>query len=719
MTASSFQIGRVPPLKGRTLVAADESPTAPDVIVIGHDLWQRRFGGDSDVVGRTVVVGDVQRTVVGVMPPEFGFPVSQQAWIPLRVDPALESLAGPGVLVFGRLAPGATSDRARREIDAYIAGVGSERPRDYEHLHASVLPYAEARRWGITGDLSERVMIMSTNVYAALFLVLVGGNVALLMFARVAAREGEIVVRGALGATRRRIIGQLFSEALAFSLVAGVVGVATAAYGFSGLVNAFIGEGRPAFWYHTSLSPETIAYAAALTVFSAFIAGVVPGLKITAGGMDARLRSSTAGGGGLRLGGVWTAIIVLQVAATVTFPVVGWFVRQDAVRIREYEPRYASEEYLTARLALNPAASGGSPDGGGDLGANRFGRSAQALEARLEAEPSVAGVTFARSVPGTEGSWRRIEMDGGGEAPRNELDEKGEGRWVWGALVAPDFFEVLEIDVAQGRMFDAGDVDPVARTVLVNQPFVDEVLGGRNAVGRRIRYLRSNDGWDGGARGDEPGPWYRIVGVVPALGRSNGPPSGAPRARLFHAVAPGSAWAPTLLVHVNGDPAGFGARLREIAAAVEPDLALLSLQPLDLAREQDLRFLSYWVRLIVLVSAIAMLLSLAGIYSVMSFTVARRTREIGIRVALGAGPVRVLSAIFRRPLLQIGAGLLAGLLLSLLLGGGIDGKALWGKPLMILLGYAALMIVVCLSACVVPTMRALSIEPSEALGADG
>jgi ABC-type antimicrobial peptide transport system permease subunit len=170
---------------------------------------------------------------------------------------------------------------------------------------------------------------------------------------------------------------------------------------------------------------------------------------------------------------------------------------------------------------------------------------------------------------------------------------------------------------------------------------------------------------------------------------------------------------------VNGDPAGFGARLREIAAAVEPDLALLSLQPLDLAREQDLRFLSYWVRLIVLVSAIAMLLSLAGIYSVMSFTVARRTREIGIRVALGAGPVRVLSAIFRRPLLQIGAGLLAGLLLSLLLGGGIDGKALWGKPLMILLGYAALMIVVCLSACVVPTMRALSIEPSEALGADG
>jgi predicted permease len=719
MTASAFRMTRVPPLMGRTLLLADESPAAPDVLVIGYDLWQTRFGGDSDVVGRTVVVGNVERTVVGVMPPGFGFPVNQEAWTPLRVDLALEPAAGPAVLVFGRLAPGATRDRAQQEIDAYVERAGAERPDAYGHLHGRVSPYAEATRWGISGDLSERLAIMSLNVYAGLFLVLVCGNVALLMFARAAAREGEIVVRAALGASRRRIIGQLFAEAMALSLVAGLVAVMAAAYGLGGLLTAFTGEGRPAFWYHTSLSPRTVVYATALTVLSASIAGVIPGLKMTAGGMDSRLRSITSGGGGLRLGGVWTAIIVLQVAATVTFPVVGWFVRQDAVRIREYEPRFDSEEYLTARLALNSTASAASPGGGDDLRTSRFASTVRALEARLEADPAVAGVTMARSAPGTTHAWRRIEVDEGREASRNELDEKGPGRQVSGGLVAPDFFEVLEVDALSGRTFDSGDVDPAARTIVVNEPFVQEVFEGGNPIGRRIRYLRSYDGWDGGALGGEPGPWYRIVGVVPALGESRGPPGGAPRARLFHAVAPGSAWAPTLLVHVIGDAAGFGARLRQLSVEVEPDLALLSLQPLDRVREQDLRSLSTWVRLILSVSGIAILLSLAGIYSVMSFTVARRTREIGIRVALGAGPTRVVGAIFRRPLIRIAAGLLSGLLLSLFLGGGIDAGALWGRPLAILLGYAGVMIVVCSSACMVPTVRALNVEPSEALRADG
>jgi hypothetical protein len=308
-------------------------------------------------------------------------------------------------------------------------------------------------------------------------------------------------------------------------------------------------------------------------------------------------------------------------------------------------------------------------------------------------------------------------MDAGGEAPRNELDEKGAGRQVHGGLVAPDFFDVLEVEAVRGRTFNPDDADPEARTIVVNEPFVDEVLGSRNPIGRRLRYLWSADGWDG-ASGDEPGPWYRIVGVVPALATSNGPPGGAPRARLFHPVSPESRWPQTLLVHVNGDAAGFATRLREVSREVEPDLALQSLQPLDLAREQDLRFYAFWVRLIAMVSGIAMLLSLAGIYSVMSFTVARRTREIGVRVALGAGSARVAGAIFRRPLLQIAAGLLVGLLIVTGLGMGIDARELWGRQLAMLLGYAIVMTAVCLSACVVPTRRALSVEPSEALRAE-
>jgi ABC-type antimicrobial peptide transport system permease subunit len=171
-------------------------------------------------------------------------------------------------------------------------------------------------------------------------------------------------------------------------------------------------------------------------------------------------------------------------------------------------------------------------------------------------------------------------------------------------------------------------------------------------------------------------------------------------------------------VHVNGDPTGFASRLREISAEIEPDLALLSLEPLHLARERELRFYAWWLRVIYGVSGLAILLSLAGIYSVMSFTVARRTREIGVRVALGAGRARVAGAVFRRPLMQVGAGLLSGFLLGMVLSGVVIGSDASGRTLAMMLGYGLVMTAVCLSACIVPTRRALGIEPTEALSAE-
>lgn len=155
MTGSAFRMTRVPPLMGRTLIPSDESPTAPDVVVIGYDVWQIRFGADPDVIGRTVLIRDVEHTVVGVMPPGFGFPLNQQLWLPLRVDPAIEPLQGPGVIVFGRLAPGATFEEARTEVSTLVARAGVERPDVYEHLHARVLPYAETAL-GIT-QLRDRL----------------------------------------------------------------------------------------------------------------------------------------------------------------------------------------------------------------------------------------------------------------------------------------------------------------------------------------------------------------------------------------------------------------------------------------------------------------------------------------------------------------------------------------------------------------------------------
>lgn len=717
MTASAFRMTRVPPLMGRALDASDERAGAPDVVVLGYEVWRTRFGSAPDVVGRRALLAGVEHTIVGVMPEGFGFPTNEEVWTPLRVEPgSIQPLQGPSVLVSGRLAEGVTLQEAQAELSALMTAARLERPEAYALIRPQVAPYAKAFL-GVT-DLSSRLGVMSVNVFAALFLALVCGNVALLVFARAAAREGEIVVRTALGASRRRIVLQLFTEAMALAALAGLVGIAAAGWGLERFVSEVLG-GNPAFWFHASLSPRTVVYAVGLTVVGAVVAGVFPALKLTGEGVESRLRKASAGGGGLRFGGVWTALIVVQVAATVTFPAVGWFVQADAANIRAHEFGVATEEYLTARIALNPARGTEMSDSAGASDhAARYAGVVRELSERLEADPAVRAVTVAADLPGTYHSWRRIELDEGGAAPRSDLDEKGPGRWVSGGKVAPDFFPVLGAEVLQGRLFTDADTHPDARTVVVNQAFVDSVLGGRNPLGRRIRYLGSGERWDGVALGDDPGPWYRIVGVVPDLGMGNGA-SGGPRfGGFYHAVPLGSPHAPFLIAQANGPAATLASRLREVAAATDPDVALLSVRTLDGVKEDDLRLYAYWTWVIVGASGLALLLSLAGIYAVMSFTVARRTREIGVRVALGAGPARVAGAVFRRPLAQVAGGIVLGIALSGLLGWGIDPEDLQAMPVALLLGYGTLMSGVCSLACIVPVLRALRVEPAEALSAE-
>jgi hypothetical protein len=348
-----------------------------------------------------------------------------------------------------------------------------------------------------------------------------------------------------------------------------------------------------------------------------------------------------------------------------------------------------------------------------------FSRTVHALRARLEAEPSVAGVTFESALPGTYHYWRRIEMDAGGETSRDELDQEGPGRRVAGAAVVPGYFAVMGADVLQGRDFASSDAGAEARTVVVNQSFVTRVLGGRNPIGRRLRYLGSNENWDGIALGDEPGPWYRIVGVVPDLGMTNGSSPGIVGAGIYHAVPEGDPRAARIFVHVAGGARPFTSRLRSIAADVEPSLGLGDLQTADGAKDDTLRFYSFWFWLVVGVSSVALFLSLAGIYAVLSFTVARRTREIGVRVALGARPIAVVRAILRRPLIQAGSGIGVGWILTVALMGGATWGGYRALPWLQLLAYGALMTAVCLLAAVVPAYRALAVEPTEALREDG
>jgi putative ABC transport system permease protein len=715
VSASAFRVTRVPPLLGRTLMDADERQGAPPVVVIGEELWRQRFGGDQNVVGRTVRLGRAPASIVGVMPAGYGFPISGSLWVPLQLDVLdYQRREGPSIQVFGRLAPGASFDEAQAELTAIGQRTAADFPNTNQHLRPQVMPYPK-----LIVDLStmDSVGLTLVNLPVVMLLVLVCANVALLLFARAATRESEMIVRTALGASRARIIMQLFAEALVLGSIAAVIGLFAASAGVRwvmDLVQREFLDGRDfPFWFHPSLSPITLVYAAILTLVSAIIAGVLPALKVTRG-MGSRLQGVSAGGGGMRFGGVWTFVIISQVAVTAAFPMVAFFTERDGAQIRAIDVGFPAQEYLSARLEIDRDPVAGTA---GDTSRAAFDARLRAtyeeLERRLEADPMVTGVTFADRLPRMYHPHRRVVVDAGGAAPMHP--DYPDAYRVGSASVDIDYFDVLSTAIVAGRGFHAGDLAANTTPIIVNQSFVKLVLGGRNPIGRRVRYTHFEE-WDEPHPESDRGPWYEIVGVVPDMGMATGEDPKV--AGFYHPVAPGAIYPVQVAIHLRGTVQAFTPTLRAIATEVDPTLRVYDITPLDEVNLSELEFIAFWFRLLLGVSAVALVLSLAGIYAVMAFTVAKRTREIGIRVALGASRRRVITAIFTRPVMQVAFGIVAGIGLLIALGT-LAGGRLPTKMYFGFVAYAIGLMGVCMLACIVPTRRALRVEPTEALRGDG
>ena len=710
ISSSAFRIAPEPPLLGRALVQADERPGAAPVAVLGYEVWRTRFGGDAGVVGRTVRLGDTQATVVGVMPEGFAFPVSHELWTPFRPDAITPApREGPAIEVFGRLAPGVTLRQAQTELAALGRRAAAERPDTHRHLQPHVTGYTAP----FPADQDDLFMA-SLNLFAVVLLVVICSNVALLLFARAAGRETELVVRSALGASRGRIVAQLVAEALVLGGVAAVAGLAAAQLALRQWGVEFLERnlGPLPFWYNVSLTPATVLYACVLTLLGAAIAGMVPARKITRG-LGSSLRQGTGGGGGARFGGVWTAVIVTQVALTVAFPAVTFVVQREAAQIRSAEAGFASEEYLGVQLDM---------EAGADTVAHRarFASAVEGLRRRLQSEPGIAGVTFVDALPRAEHYHRRIELDAPSGAAASPALAKPV---VSTAAIDPSYFDVLKAPVLAGRPFGAADLGPDARVVIVDQGFVDRMLQGRNPVGRQLRFLKRGEQGSEGAS-----PWYEIVGTVRDLGMGDAFEEERP-AGVYLPAVPGSTIPVSMMVHVPGDPMSLAPRIRGLAAEVDPMLRLTDLQPVDEVTSSVLWVLGMWLNITLMLTGIVLLLSLAGIYAVLSFTVSRRTREIGVRVALGAPRGRVVAAIFRKPLTQVATGIAVGFVLVtaaayIAVGHRPDGAprdpdaALTLAQMALLVVNALVMLAICMLACVVPTRRALSVQPSEALRAE-
>jgi putative ABC transport system permease protein len=697
ITASGFDVTRVPALLGRHLVAADESPAAPPVIVISHDVWQERFGGDPGVIGRAAQLGNTHRTVVGVMPEGFAFPAKHDVWIPSSATRPAAFGSGPAIWMFGRLAEGRSLAEAQTELDHLGRVAAAASPETHEHLRPQVVPYARSILSVAPGEITA---LRGLNLAVVMLIGLICGNVALLIFARAATRESEIVVRNALGASRGRIIAQLFTEALLLGVIGTAAGLAAAQYGLRTVM--FMLEANLIelpYWVVPRLSPVTILYAVALTILGALIAGVVPALRVTRA-VGTRLRQAGAGGGGLKFSGFWTVVIVAQVALTVTFPMVAVLIWRSSGPMRSFELGIRSEEYLTARVEPSTGSAAGAIEGESPQAyVTRFRGTLLELDRRLSDESAVVGVTFANRLPRMYHPARQIDVIEGLPA----LPDSVLGPTVKAVAVGADYFDLMDAPVLAGRAFHAGDFESAERPVIVNQSFVDEVLGGRNAIGRGLRFRN----YDPDA---PPEPWYQIVGVVRDLGMYHEGSS----AGLYHPLA-ASADGVYLVSRVRGDPLAFASRLRSVTSAVDPTLRLTEVLTLPELNAVGMRFIANFMKIALLLSGMALILSLAGIYAVMSFAVSRRTREIGIRVALGSDARRVLLAVFRRPLAQLAMGFLAGAVLVTILVRSFVGDFTRPMEIGFLVAYGAVVTGVCMLACAVPTWRALRIQPTDAL----
>jgi predicted permease len=616
--------------------------------------------------------------------------------LPVQDAPPRE---GPAVQVFGRLADGASWQDAAAELDVVSARFAADQPTTHAQLRTRVRAFA-----GRTPGDPLRLEDLAVHAIVLLLLGAVSANVATLFFARTAMREPEMVVRHALGASRARVIAQIVTEALVLALAAAVLGLVVAqttvryAWARASQIN---GDGVP-FWVDLRLEPATIAYALLLALVAAAMIGLLPALKATGGSVQRGLQVIGGAGGTMKFGGIWSFIIGAQVAFTLLClpPAAG--IASNTLSAQARSAQFPAERYLTFRLNMdNEALAGeqGVPDDR-EIAARRA-LAYDEFARRLREEPGVTHVTLGDRVPTTAPEWVPVEMEQDGAPPARLLGNY-EGGFAM-AAVGAGYHDAFGARIVAGRALHAADAGAPNRPVVVNEAFMR--LVGRNPVGVRIRMLqrRSDGGWG------EPGPWHEIVGVVTDLWMDT---TGG-TAYLYRAASAADLDPVVVAVRVAGNAAPLAPRVAALARQADAGLHLRDIVTLDEIVAREHRRMVGGSVVFGSILLVALIFSAASLYALMAVAVQRRTREIGIRVALGANPRRVLGSVFGRAGRQLTGGIIAGNSIILLLAWRSD--SLTGDLLLSSMIMSLIMAAVGIVACAVPARRALRVQPTEAL----
>lgn len=684
VTPNTFTVLGVTAEVGRYFGADDAGAGAAPVVVLGHSIWRDRFASDRNVVGRIVWVNGAARTVIGVMPEGFRFPSQQDLWLPLSVGPAAEQQADfPNLDVFGRLRRGVSLAEARAEFAVIAQHTAEEYPATNRNMTVVIKPFTER----MVGETPMRQMYL---LLAAVLLVLVVActNVADLLLVRAVQRVRDLAIRAALGASRGRLLLQLLLESAVLSVAGGAVGVLVA-LAATGAFRRGIGSRLP-YYTRLSLDGHVLAFILVLTLAASLLAGMLPALKVMGTDLSGTLRDESRGSSGLRISRLMHGLVVLQIGLSLALLVMTALLAQSVGRVRDVALGFATSDVLTAHVAL-PAAY--------DQAARE--RFLDRFLQGLEAVPGAKAVALASDLPADRAPNTRFALPG--VVYNSPADQPRARR----AAVSADFFRALAVAPVRGRVFDSRDRSDGAPVALVNERFAARFLGGRDPVGTRIRLGNAGSG-----------AWRTIVGVVPDLwmaaldasGDRNPPGIYVP---LFQSI-------PTtvgILVRSRGAPLGLAPAVRQAAYDQDPDVPVFNVRTMARLIEDNSWFYGMAAAIMAVCGLAALFLAATGLYGVVAFSVGRRTKEFGIRMAMGAAPRDVLRLVLQRGAYQVLIGLGLGLALGLFLARGVAGLLFEvdpGDP-WTFAGVAGLLLLVAFGASLVPALRASRIDPLTAL----
>jgi predicted permease len=683
ITPNTFTLLRVAPIHGREFSDADAAPGAPAVAIISHQIWETRFRGDRAAIGQVMRINQIPVEVVGVMPPGFRFPVTHDVWMPLALELPVTRGEGVQMEVIGRLAAGVSAADASAGMAAIAAQLAAEHAEN-QHVTTLVRPYVRE----FIGN--EPITVLFSMLGCVIGVLLIAcANVTNLQLARAMERAREVAIRSAMGAGRWRVVRQMLLEGLLLSAAGAALGVGIAEVGTT-LFDRAIADTNPPFWIDVRLDGTVLLFTIFITAAAALLSSVVPALRVTRGRASDVLKDESRSTTSLRAGLLTKTLVGGAVMLACALLLVSGLMVKSVVRVRGVSYAFATGDVTLARLNLDDTRYPTTAD---------VERLADRLGTRLAGMPDTRRVTISTGEPGT-GAENYLTLEGQSFAPDDPRQPT-----VRRLAVTPAYFDVLRVAPASGRLFTADDRAGTQPVVVVSADFAATYFPGRDPLGQRIRLSRVAT-W----------PWWTIVGVVPTLVSSSDPSQVRPTAYIPLAQAQSPERGLTLLAAGHSGPVP-AASLRQAFMDVDADLPLSNVESLASFFGRRNWPVRVFGTLFLCFGAAALVMAAAGLYGVLSFSVRRRTSEIGVRMALGANRARVLRLILKQALWIVGIGLTLGLGIGILIGplmGPLLNNVDPRDPQVFAITLASL-VGVAFASTIVPALRAARLDPIKAL----